>query len=107
MGGPFSRLWEVQQWVDEHDYQPDDWNFHTRTRERIDRGTGPDHETIKQRIDTHEYDYPCGAREFSEDKTTTYGFVTESGNVEVVVDAECDECGFTHSDSTILAPTPK
>lgn len=107
-GGPFSKVWEVQKWVHDHNLDPDEWDFEEQTRERINEAYHDKcADEVAAEIDNQEHTVPCGKREFTGRSTETYGFVNETrGVVEVNVIAECTECGFKHKTNTLLSPTP-
>lgn len=108
-GGPFSHIWEVQRWLNERDYRPDEWDFTDVVRERLSGrryGSGP--AELKNRLDNDEFDVPCGERAFDGDHVDVFAHYSEKqGAFEVILDAECVECGFKHSTTEILTPTPK
>jgi hypothetical protein len=102
-GGPFDKLWEVQRWVEKHDYGPEDWEWTDNTTV-----IGPSKEEAKRRIDEGELAVPCGERDFSEDSTDVYAHYDEERNCfEADVVATCEQCGFKHTDQAIVYPTPK
>lgn len=107
-GGPFSELWEVARWVDEHDYDPDDWEFSDRERDRRERFDHMlDPEEVKRRIHNGEIDIPCGERDFDDADPEVYGWTeTDRSTVEVNVIVECQQCGYKHSGSEIVVPEP-
>jgi hypothetical protein len=101
-GGPFSNLWQVQQYVNSHEL-PNGWEFGRKNRQ----SSFFDHEEAKERIDNDEIDVPCGERAFSEDEAETLiVFDEQLGVFEVTLWAECTECGFEHQVSEHMNPEP-
>lgn len=106
-GGPFSHTWEIQRWLDEHDYEPEEWDFDGNTKAQLaEFSHNPNPVELKRELDNGEYDYPCGERAFGDNVVDSGAWTTESGYVEVSVTAQCEECGFTHKQSAVLNPEP-
>lgn len=100
-GGPFSHLWEVQQYIDKKGYDADQWEFTSDDTEYRS------YSDLKSKIDNGEINVPCGERNFNEDHTETYITYDEQlESFEVDVVAECTECGFKHDVQTHVEPTP-
>jgi len=106
-GGPFSKAWEIQQWLDEQGYEPEEWDLAEATREELNAYSHRrDPDELKQDLDAGEYDYPCGERVFEDDTIDSSAWTTESGYVEVSVTGICEKCGFRHEQSAVLNPEP-
>jgi len=102
-GGPFSELWEVQRWVVNHGYDPSEWDFTQSTL----NAAYFDASEVKEKVDAGEYTVPCeGSCSLSEDNAETFSTYDEQlDSFEVVLDATCEDCGFTYTETTHLTPS--